>query len=96
MTEFFSHAHQLNVELHLAKRHLNSPEKLHNLVALLVMLRAAGMHLAAVDKGACGKLAHHSGPDHKPGYCPEEVYEAGIPCDTTVDCSCFLFVGAHV
>ena len=90
MLEMLLSVHQLNLELHFSTSYLDTHEKLRNLASLLQLLHAAGMQLAAVDKGGCGGHTRGMGPEVR--YCPDEFYEAGVPCDISVDCSCFLFV----
>lgn len=84
MTEFFRHAHQFNVEIHLHTFILDTVAKLENLAALLDMLREVGMRFMHFATAGCGRDV--------PGVrsCRPEVYEAGLPCEGN-DCSSFLF-----
>ena len=85
MLGFFRHVYQLNIELHTIRKFLDSADKLRNLAALLAVLSDAGLHLAHVAPGGCGQQAPHDRD------CPQELYDAGIPCGSTTDCSSYLF-----
>ena len=85
MLELFHHTTQLNIELHLVRKFLNTAEKLHNLAAFLLMLTESGLYLVRVDNGGCGAQV----PEDRD--CVSELYDAGIPCATHNDCSSYLF-----
>jgi hypothetical protein len=89
MLDFFRNVFQLNIEFHTIRKFLDSAEKLKNLAALLTMLSDAGLHLAHVALAGCGQQL----PLDKD--CAQELYDMGIPCDSTSDCSSFLFARAE-
>ena len=88
MADFFRHVAQLNIELHLLRKFLDSTDKLLNLAALLSVLADAGLHLAHVAPAGCGQQR----PQDRD--CAQELLDAGIPCGSATDCSSYLFARA--